>query len=131
MTRIAINALAYSAAIFALGFVLGALRTVLLVPRIGALGAVLAELPLTLAASWLCARQVLRRRPLSGRGAALAMGALAFALLIGAELALGVALFGQSAGQWLAALGTVPGLAGLAGQVLFALMPAWAMEPRR
>lgn len=117
-------ALTYFAGIFALGFVLGTIRVLWLVPALGENAAVLAELPVMLAASWLWARRVLRRQPLASRSAALAMGCLAFALLLLAELALGLTLFGQSAGEWLAALGHLPGSLGLAGQVLFALMPA-------
>jgi len=124
MTRIAANALIYFAAVFAVGFLLGSVRTVWLAPRIGVLLAVLVELPFMLAASWLCARRVLSRRPLPRRGAALAMGLMAFVLLMAVELALAVAGFGQTPGQWLAALGTAAGLAGLAGQAVFALLPA-------
>ena len=118
------HALIYLAAIFALGFVLGTVRTLWLAPAVGHLAAVAAELPVMLGASWWLARRMAARRPLPSRGAALAAGGIAFALLMGLELALGVVLFGQSAGQWLAALTTPPGALGLTGQALFALMPA-------
>ncbi len=118
------HALIYLAAIFALGFVLGTVRTLWLAPAVGHLAAVALELPVMLGASWWLARRMAARRPLPSRGAALAAGGIAFALLMGLELALGVALFGQSAGQWLAALTTPSGALGLAGQALFALMPA-------
>ena len=118
------HALIYLAAIFALGFVLGTVRTLWLAPAVGHLAAVALELPVMLGASWWLARHLAARRPLPSRGAALAAGGIAFALLMVLELALGVALFGQGAGQWLAALTTPPGALGLAGQALFALMPA-------
>ena len=130
MIRIAANAALYWAATFAVAFVIGAARTLWLAPRVGALAAVLAELPVMLAVSWVMARAVLRRRPLASRRAALAMGSLAFVLLMGAELALATLGFGQSAGLWLAALATPPGLAGLAGQAGFALMPVWVWGTR-
>jgi hypothetical protein len=127
--RIAAFALAYWAAIFALGFVLGTVRVLWLAPRLGESAAVLAELPVMLGASWLWARRLLVRLPLASAGAALAAGALAFVLLLGAEFALGVAAFGQSPGAWLAALLRLPGSLGLAGQLGFALIP-WAARLR-
>jgi hypothetical protein len=124
-------ALAYWAGVFALGFVLGTLRTLWLTPLLGDLAAVAAELPVILAASWWWSVRVLRRHPQPTRGAALAMGALAFALLMGAELALGMALGGLSASAWLASLGSPAGALGLAGQVAFAAIPAlrWRQRP--
>jgi hypothetical protein len=130
-SRIVTNALAYWAAIFALGFVLGTLRTLWLAPLLGKLSAVLIEVPLILTASWFCARALHARWPLPDRGSALAMGGLAFAVLMGAELLLGVLAFGLTPGEWLKSLGDLAGAAGLAGQIGFALIPAWAwVQPR-
>lgn len=128
-TRIVTNALAYWAAVFALGFVLGTVRTLWLAPLMGHMAAVLAELPVMLAAAWLCARAILARRPLAERGAALAMGAIAFVLLLGAELLLGIFAFGLTPEGWLRSLGEPAGLLGLAGQIGFALIPAWIWTP--
>jgi hypothetical protein len=118
------HALIYLAAIFALGFVLGTVRTLWLAPAVGHLAAVGLELPVMLGASWWLARRLAARRPLPSRGAALLAGLIAFVLLMALELTLGVALFGQSTQQWLAALATPSGMLGLAGQALFALLPA-------
>lgn len=118
------SAFAYFAGIFALGFVLGTVRVLWLVPRLGETAAVLIELPVMVTASWLWARRIVARHRLPSRRSALALGLGGLALLLLAELALGLTLFGQSAGQWLAALTTPPGALGLAGQVLFGLMPA-------
>lgn len=115
--RVTRPALAYLGVIFALGFVLGTVRTLWLAPLVGPVLAVL------LGASWYWAGRVLARWPLPTRQAALAMGALAFALLLAGEWALGQAL-GQSSAEWLAALARPAGALGLAGQVLFALFPA-------
>lgn len=120
------HALIYLAAIFALGFVLGTARTLWLAPAVGPLAAVGLELPVMLGASWWLARQLAARRPLPSRRAALLAGLIAFVLLMALELALGMTLFGQSAQAWLAALATAPGALGLAGQALFALLPALA-----
>lgn len=117
-------ALAYWASVFALGFVLGTARVLLLVPRLGEVGATLVELPVMLAASWFIAGKVVRRLALA-RGAALAAGLAAFALLLAAELATGLLAFGLSPREWLAGLGRPAGALGLAGQAGFALMPAW------
>lgn len=117
-------ATAYWALVFAAGFVLGTVRTLWLAPAVGPLAAVAIELPIMLVLSWLAARMVLRRWPPVSQGAALATGALAFALLLGAELALALALGGTARG-WLASLASAPGLLGLAGQAAFALLPWW------
>jgi hypothetical protein len=115
-------ALRYFAVTFALAFAVGVVRTLWLVPAVGEVRAVLAEVPLILGFSAWWARRLLRRRPLPTRRAALSVGAIAFALLLAAELATAL-LLGRSAGGWLASLGTPAGLLGLAGQLGFALMP--------
>ncbi len=115
-------AFSYAAAAFAAGFVLGTLRTLVVTPRTGALAAVLAELPVMLALCWIIAGRVLRRWPDAARGTRerLALGGIALVWLIAAEVTLAAAL-GQ---PFLSALATPPGLAGLAGQFGFALIPA-------
>lgn len=118
-------AAAYWAIIFALGFVLGTVRVMWLAPAVGLLPATAMELPVMLGASWWAAGRVLRRFDIKGGGAALAMGALAFALLVGAECALAVVLIGQSVGAWIAGLAEPHAALGLAGQVAFALIPWW------
>ena len=56
-------ALVYVLPVFAVAFLLGALRVTLVAPRIGPLAAVALELPLVLALSWVVAGRVLRRWP--------------------------------------------------------------------
>ncbi len=126
----AVLAAAYWGGVFALAFVIGIGRTLWLAPRIGAFSAVLCEVPLVLAASWWWARRLLQRRPLPSRSAALAMGATAFAILMLAECALAVLLFGQTPAIWAASLTTRAGALGLAGQLGFALMPGLVWQPR-
>ena len=114
--------LRYVAVVFAIGFLLGVLRTLVVAPRIGAVAAVALELPFMLAASWLACRWLVR--DVSPRLLPrLLMGATAFAALIGVEFATAVALFGQAPAAWLAGFGTLAGQLGLAGQIGFALMP--------
>ena len=89
--------LLYFLGTFAIGFALGTVRTLLLVPRVGALAAVAMEVPLMLLASWWVCGVVLRRFPVPpARLLRLTMGGSAFLLLMLAELALAVWGFGQS-----------------------------------
>ena len=52
---------AYFAIVFAVGFVLGALRVTFLAPAVGPLPAVALELPVMLAASWWTCGWLMRR----------------------------------------------------------------------
>lgn len=116
--------IAYFAVVFAAGFVLGTIRTLLLVPRFGAVPAVLVELPFMLAIAYAACRWLVSRLSVSPAfGPRLAMGVVAFVLLIAAELALSVLLFGGSVAGFTAGLFTPAGALGLAGQVVFAALP--------
>ncbi len=108
-----------------IAFVLGTLRTLVLTPWLGPVPAVLLELPLVLMVAWCTAARVLRRWPVAFGGvpALLAMGAVAFALLMMAEAALATLAFGQTLEDWIATLTTPEGRTGLAGQIAFALIP--------
>lgn len=114
--------LAYFLIVFAIGFGLGTLRTLVIVPRVGELVAVCLELPLMLGASWLVCRRLVRRVA-PAAAPRLVMGGTAFALLILAEFALAVLAFGQAPAAYAARLSSPAGLIGFAGQVIFALMP--------
>lgn len=115
--------LVYWAIVFTAAFAMGTFRTLWLTPRIGAVAAVLCEVPLMLTISWLTARKLLTRHPLPrGRDRAI-MGLCAFTILMLAECALAVLGFGQTPGQWAVSLTTTPGALGLAGQIGFAAMP--------
>ena len=118
-------AIAYWAVVFALGFVLGTVRVVWLAPLVGLVPATLIELPVMLTASWWASGWLVRRFGITRAGAALAMGGLAFALLMAAECVLAVTMIGQTPAQWLADLRQPHALLGLAGQVMFALLPWW------
>lgn len=114
----------YFLLIFMLGMALGTVRILLIEPRVGAFGSVLAELPFMLAASCFVCFRLIRflsvPASLSGR---LAMGGSAFLLLLAAELALDLlAMGGSVAGHFAAYRGGAP-LLGLLGQAAFALFP--------
>jgi len=121
-------AIAYWAVVFALGFVLGTLRTLWLAPAIGLLPATLAELPVMLAASWWSSGWLVRRWQIASTTAALTMGGLAFVLLMAAELGLAMVLMELSSAQWLAGLRQPHALIGLAGQLVFAALPWWRVQ---
>lgn len=114
----------YFAIVFAAGFVLGAIRTTLIAPRLGEVGAVLLELPFMLAVSWIACGDIIRGLKVRvGAADRAVMGAAAFALLMAAELGLAIVAFNEAPGEWAARLFSPAGLLGLAGQIAFAAMP--------
>lgn len=120
--------LAYWAVVFALAFALGVVRTLWLTPVLGQLAAVAIEVPIILMASWLAAKRLTARFGIATSRAALAMGFIAFALLMLSELALGAILGGQTIAIRLDRLASLAGLLGLSGQIMFALMPLIARQ---
>lgn len=130
----ALAAIAYFGAVFAAGFVLGTARVFVLLPRLGETAAIALELPIMLALSWIACRGLVARFEVPATLAArLAMGGLAFALLMIAELGVSTLLFGRSLGAHLDHYRQLPALLGLAGQIAFALFPVAQMSaaPRR
>ena len=124
MSRIAAAAASYAGLIFAAGFVLGTLRVLVLVPRIGAEVAEAIEVPIMLALSFLVARWQVARHGVPARlPPRLAMGGLAFILLMSAEIVLGVIGFGQPLAEVLTGYGDPRRWIGLGGQIAFGLMP--------
>jgi len=108
---------------FALGFVLGPLRELVLAPALGRVGALLVELPLLLAACWWFAPWVMRRVP-PGVGR-LRAGFAALALLFVLEFTLGLVVRGWDFAEWMRSFWTAHGAVTLAGYWLFALIPYW------
>lgn len=114
----------YFLAVFVVGFALGTIRTLWLEPALGPLPSVLTELPVMLLWSWMACGIILRRLPVAGGIAPrLAMGAVALVMLLAAEAALSVTLGGLTLAGHVALYATAPVLAGLAGQIVFALFP--------
>lgn len=116
--------IAYAATVFAIGFLLGTARVLLLLPRLGPTTAVLLELPIILTASWYASGAWMRRL---GVGAEFRVrvvaGVLALLTLIVLELLLAIGLFRSSMQEYLAGLRSSSGTIGLAGQVCFATFP--------
>ena len=120
----------YFIVIFALGFMLGVVRTVFLnaYSGIDRLTGVLIELPIMLLARWLVSGIIIRRFAVaSAVNARAVMGATAFALLIGAEMLVGVLMFERTMAEHFQLYREPSYLAGLLAQVLFALMPIGRM----
>ena len=114
---------AYFAIIFSLGFILGTIRVLAVIPRVGELAATLLELPLILTACWFVSGWLIRKMHVAPDTASrLLMGAAAFGLAMIAEPLLGLS-FGRSLAEQWSALQRPAGIAGLAGQALFGLMP--------
>ncbi len=124
MKRAFIAGASYFLILFAFGFVLGTLRTIFVVPRIGELGATLAELPFMLIAALFACRWMLRRWQVPPDLAVRCSMTLCFLLLLALfETVGGAALFGRTmADQW-AALITEAGLFGLSAQIIAAMLP--------
>jgi len=116
--------LLYFALAFGAGFVLGALRMILLVPRVGERTAELLELPVMLGVCWLAARWVTVRQAVPPRPAPrLAMGAIAGALLLAAEFALVLPLRGLTLEEYFATRDPVAGAAYYLAVALMVVMP--------
>jgi hypothetical protein len=115
----------YFAAVFALGFVLGVLRTLVLAPLAGPTVAVAIELPILLAFAWLASGHLVARlRVRAATPERIAMGGIAFVLLMLAELGLSLVLGGRSPAEHLALYREPAHQLGLAGQLAFAAFPA-------
>lgn len=117
-------ALAYWALVFATGFVLGPLRITLLVPRLGERYAELLEMPVMLTACFYAARWTCRRFAVpTGCRPRLAMGLLAWALLLAAEFGLVLSLRGITIEEYFATRDPVSGTAYYLSLLIFALLP--------
>lgn len=113
----------YFLIVFAIAFALGALRVTFVVPAIGPFWATLAELPLMLAVAWAVCAMLVRRSRIDALFPAFVMGAFAFFLLIAAETAFSILMFGESVDALLASYRTAHGALGLSGQLAFGAFP--------
>jgi hypothetical protein len=127
--RILRPALLYFALVFGAGFVLGPLRVLFVVPRIGPRAAELAEMPVMLVVIWLAARWIARRgTPPPAPGERLAFGALAAALVMLADIGVGMKLRGLSLAEIFVDRDPVSGTAFYLALVFCALAPRLAGE---
>lgn len=121
----------YFVMVLGTGFVFGALRGLLLVPRLGERWAELAEMPLMTIVVFLSAGYVLKRFPaIRLPRQAFAVGFLALALSLGAELGLAMALQSQPLAEYLTGRDPVSGSVYLLLLLVFALMPRLRLPKR-
>lgn len=124
VTRIVKAGLLYFALVFGAGFVLGALRVLLLVPRVGSRAAEIVETPVMIAISWFAAAWVVRRIAVpSAARPRLGMGLVALALMLVAEFSLVLPLRGLTLEEYFASRDLVSGAAYYSALILLALMP--------
>lgn len=123
--RIVKAAALYFALVFGAGFVLGVVRLLWLVPRLGERAAELAEMPVMLvvivAAAWWVTRRLAVPRNAAAR---LSMGVLALVLLLAVEFTVVLWLRGLTLEQYFATRDPVAGAVYYALLGVFAAMPA-------
>jgi hypothetical protein len=115
--------LVYFAVVFGAGFLLGTARVLIIVPLSGVRLAELVELPVMLLVTIVSAKWIVRRLSVNSGPHRLAMGSIAFALLLIAEFTLVLWLRGLTIKECLASLDPVTGTAYYLTLALFAVMP--------
>jgi hypothetical protein len=124
-------AVCYFAIVFAVGFFFGVLRVLVVAPAIGELAATTAELTILLFFSWVICTFLVRRFEIaSSLPRRLAMGAIAFSILMLCELAFSTLLFNQTVIEYFAQFNSLAAMLGLAGQVMFAAIPVLQLHKR-
>ena len=118
-------AVLYFALVFGAGFVLGPIRVLWVVPRVGTRAAELMEMPIMFAVIVVAARWVVRRLAVPpARADRLAMGATALALVLLMDFTVVLRLRGMSIEEYFAARDPVSGTAYYLLLVLLAAMPS-------
>jgi hypothetical protein len=116
--------LLYFALVFSAGFVLGTIRTLWVVPRVGTRTAELIEEPIMLGISIAAARwTVLRLRLPPTPSRRLAMGCIALVLLLSAEFTLVLSLRGLTIREYLATRDPVAATVYYLMLLVFAILP--------
>jgi len=114
----------YFGLVFAVGFALGTVRQLFVVPLTGELTGVLIESPIMVLASYVIAVRVTAQMRVAARLLPrLLMGATAFGLLLAVELALSMLMSGWTLDQWLLNFASAQGAVSLAIFALFGVMP--------
>jgi type IV secretory pathway TrbD component len=114
----------YFTLVFGVGSVLGTIRTLWVVPRVGARKAELMETPIMLVVTIVAARSIILRLGLPFTfSARLGMGCIALALLLVAEFGLVLWLRGLSIREYLATRDPVSGTVYYVMLAVFAVMP--------
>lgn len=123
--------LLYFATVFAVGFALGAARTIWISPRLGTSTAEILETPVTIFVSFLAAGWVIRRQaPPRGLTMRLGIGLLALGLMVAAEIGVVWRIRGLTLAAYLMSRDPAAFSLYLVSLVIFALMPALATPLR-
>ena len=121
----------YFALVFVAGFLLGTIRTLWVVPRLGVRTAELTEAPIMFGISILAIRWVLRHVQVSPlRSRRLAMRCIALGLMLAAEFTLGLWIRGMTIREYFAARDPVSGAAYFLTLGAFAVVPIFAGRRR-
>ena len=121
----------YFVLVFAAGFVLGTIRTLWVVPRLGVRAAELAEAPIMFGVSILAARWVVRHVQVSPlRSRRLAMGCIALGLMLLVELTVVLWIRGMTISGYFAARDPVSGTVYFMTLGAFAVIPMFAGRGR-
>ena len=118
-----INAVLYFGMVFAAGFILGVLRTLLLVPVIGVRYAELMEMPIMIGVVYFAARYIRRRSEREGKLRLFLVGVLALVILLVFELALVLWARGMSLTDYVQSRDPVSGAAYVCALLMFMGMP--------
>ena len=130
--RILKAALLYFAIVFGTGFVLGTIRTLWIVPRVGTRAAELMETPIMFVVIIIAARATARKFLASStRTARLVAGCIALVLMLVAEFGLVLWLRGISIRQYLATRDPISGTAYYLMLAVFAIMPLLASKSEK
>ena len=125
-----IRSLIYFCLVFGVGFLLGIVRVLVLVPRIGELRAEIAEAPLMLAAIFLSAKFIVHRFPALHRASYLVSGGVALLILVLVEFSVVLGIRGISISQYFAERDPVAGGVYVLMLIIFAAMP-WLLGANR
>jgi hypothetical protein len=131
MTQILKAGVLYFGTVFAVGFALGIVRVLWMVPQFGVRGAELIEAPFMLAASFLAARWTVRRLAPNTAWSRLQVGVIALAILLTVEFTLVLWVRGLSFREYLDSRDPVAGTVYLLLLAVFAMMPALLRPVRK
>jgi len=113
----------YFAIVFTVGFALGIVRVLWLVPLVGERSAELLEMPLMLVAIFYAARFVTRRFPARRQADLVLSGGLALLILLVVEFSVVLGLRGLSISQYLQERDPIAGFVYFVMLIVFATMP--------
>jgi len=116
--------LSYFVVVFSMGFGLGLIRTLWVVPEVGARAAELIEMPFMILVTIIACRSVTQRFAVPPSvWPRMGMGLLGLALLVGAELSISSWLLGRPVSEYITSRDPVAGTAYFLALGLFAVMP--------